>query len=178
MTIFTLLLDLGVNNAFALFHKLQPSKATGTNFRDFKQVICEQLVTPCNNSKKKKESLSKEKSSLAGMSITPPSTTRIACDQEKHILVSNQRKDNGRITDLNCFFCLLSRNKRKTVYGCIACQKAFYADCFAAYHFCHEQSGNNKALVYAVTKDIGKEENARLKKRDKMIGSINNLKLH
>ena len=89
MTIFTLLLDLRVNNTFALFHKLWPDKAVDTDFRDFKRMIYEQLVMPYNNSKKKKESLSKEKSSLAGMSITPPSTTRIACDQEKHILVSN-----------------------------------------------------------------------------------------
>ena len=56
--------------------------------------------------------------------------------------------------------------------------KGFHVDCFTAYHFQDALKGNAKALVDMITRGCDKENNARVKKRCKMIGSLDLLNLH
>ena len=119
MTIFTLILDLAVINAYALFKKIKPDE--NVTIREFKRLICEQLCLPQQkrNSRNDREN---------GETITSECLSQgIGSIASKHVIVMN-RKTNGRVSTVNCHLCSLLGQRRSTRYGCIACQKCFHPE--------------------------------------------------
>ena len=37
--------------------------------------------------------------------------------------------------------------QKKTIYGCVACKKAYHVNCYMAYHFQGALEGDTKALA-------------------------------
>ena len=173
----TLLLDLGVNNAYALFTKLWPDDAHNVSIRKFKRRICELLLVPLRK-KRKEAAVLAAAQAKAKRPRTASTFESMGCIDSKHILVTNQSVEkNGkkRTQDLLCRLCSIRKIKKKSIYGCIGCRKAFCVDCFAAYHYRSALSGNSKLLMDLVVQSI--EEDSFVSKPCKTIGSLNDLKL-
>ena len=65
-----------------------------------------------------------------------------------HMLVKNLKNKSGRSSDLACFLCYrINQKAKKTIYGCIQCRKAFHVECFTAFHFRHQMTGQTKTIM-------------------------------
>src|SRR5688572_3612437 len=84
MSVFTMLLDVAVNNAFALYTKIEPEQLKGVSFCEFKRKICTRLLTPYLNEKKKHTV-----ETLRQIIIPNATIPLIACVIVEHMLVAN-----------------------------------------------------------------------------------------
>ena len=170
MTIFTLLLDLAVNNAFALYNKMWPDLSSSVTIREFKRNICEQLVLPHRDQRNKRK---REVHAPFVSPVVPSPSLTIGCIECPHALVKNRIGSKSRRTELNCHLCMILHNKKKkTLYGCTGCHKGFHVECFTAYHFRYALDGNVLALVDMAVKTEQNNPASRMFKPCKQIGSI------
>jgi hypothetical protein len=126
MTMLTLILDLSILNARAVYNKLclgDPFTVT-----EFKQKICEQLVTPAL----------RERQSAPTVQPVPYEQPRLdavlGALNTTHYLINLNFNVKGRQADAHCYLCLLLGKKLKTRFGCMDCQKAFHPTCYTAFH--------------------------------------------
>jgi hypothetical protein len=129
MTIFTFLLDLAVSQAYAIHQKCsEHDRASCTTFFNFKQKVCELLVTPFMSSSKacrdqhasNTPSPSEDNEAKNNNTNTIDSTVGVIV--ESHVLVENL----PRLTNLNvaqgidCFLCQKMGKELKTSYSSVA----------------------------------------------------------
>jgi hypothetical protein len=78
--------------------------------------------------------------------------------------------------DINCYFCMFCGIKKKTIYGCIKCQKGFHVNCYTAYHCQGALQGDAKvlsAMLMSCDKNLPRASN----KKSKHVGDTSSLKL-
>jgi hypothetical protein len=139
MTLLTLILDLPIINAQAIYKKLQ----FGTEFTltCFKQGLCEQLVTPLVR-------LKQNETVTPDIPYQRPNIDEVVGSLDSnHYLMNLKRNVAGRPADAHCYLCLLFRKKLKTRFGCVQCKKAFHSQCFTAFHFQHALTHNKRVMI-------------------------------
>ena len=175
MTIFTLILDLAVNNAFALYNKVCPTLASTVHTREFKRKICEQLVKPYRHEKNKQK---REESMTYVSPVVPSLSDSVGIIECPHALVKNELGPLGRRTEYCCYLCNILHNKqKKTIYGCTGCNKGFHVECFTAFHFRYALDGQTQALVEMAVNTELRQPSSRSLKPCNNIGSISDIDL-
>lgn len=126
MSLFTWALDLCIINAFALLREIQPASARSVTLREFKRRIAEELtkkqtaITKQTREKKR----GREASTVAGI---------VGGISSEHILTPNSTAYSDGW--LKCMLCSIRGRQNRARWGCVACQRGFHVECFAAYHF-------------------------------------------
>lgn len=121
MTLFGLVLDLSISNAFTIMKELRHrrNEADNIEFKEFKRLVASQLVDKYEESKSKKRK--RVGSTVDSLGIVD--TT--------HVLLPY--KDNKR---RECYVCTgLTNAEQKQRLCCIGCAKGFHVECFAAFHY-------------------------------------------
>lgn len=166
MTIFTLLLDLSVHNAYALHKVLEPSRQI--SYREFKWGISEKLVEAHLLSRNRRPR--REDGENSGHS-TGPGIERMGDIMLNHMLLENVNK-----TGVVCYLChVLDNSKRRsTIYGCAQCGKGFHVNCFTMYHFQNALIEHKPVLRRLIMDADGESSTRRQTKRGKYINTISN----
>ena len=144
MTMFTLLLDLAVHNAFSLHCWLVEHDEEGViqeiKYREFKRRIATLLVGPYLTYKREKLLRSKYHYNTDVEHILGESSS-------DHMILPT--KNNQRI---QCHLCKLVDNskQRKSSYCCSICGVGFHPECFTAFHYQDVLSLHRKALYQVV----------------------------
>jgi hypothetical protein len=136
MTLFTMILDLAIINARAIYNKLYRQK--NYTLTNFKQALCEQLVMPLVRSREERS----QRVTPEVRHQSPAVDDVVGSVDSTHYLMNLKRNAKGRVGDANCYLCLIFQKKLKTRFGCVQCQKAFHPTCFTAFHFRHALSRN------------------------------------
>ena len=134
----TLMLDLAVHNAFALYLWLREAHNTTEqeiSYREFKQQIAIDVVSPHvaaveNKNKKASEGISP----LDGRMIEV-----IGEDFSNHLLLPTLERQR-----IQCYLCKILDNskQRKDSYCCTTCRVGFHPECFTAFH--HQMLSQSK----------------------------------
>ena len=96
MTLFTLFLDLSVNNAFALFEAIDPENAAKTTFREFKRETCVKLTA--------KHIALKKRKAVDDLECTPNRV--LGTFDSAHMLLENRKEQ-----DVQWFFACFKDKK-------------------------------------------------------------------
>jgi hypothetical protein len=161
MSLFTYILDLAALQAHAVFQAIRPN--VDTSFVEFKRMLCEDLVTPHRNDRKRP--LPSDENGMA------PIDEVLGSIDHLHMLIENINK-----ADIHCFFCLLENRKRKTIYGCVKCKKGYHVNCFTAYHCAGALTGDAAVLASMIRRSEAGLPRAANKK-SKCVGDITSIKL-
>ena len=164
MSLFTFILDLAALQGYALFQVIDSKNKM--EFVDFKRSLCEAMVMP------------HRRCMLRAVPTTNPTPIQIPehviggiSDADGHMLIENIGK-----AGIHCHFCLMSGEKRKTIYGCTKCGRGFHVNCYTAYHF----QGALKSDASAIASMILRLEGSKIRginKRSKYVGDISSMKL-
>jgi len=157
MNIFTCLLDLGLSNVYCLYEQVHSSTEPQISFRNFKRKVCEALIIPFQESRKRKYLQISEKPQYSNIA-----TSIIGTIGTDHMLMENLDK-----SDIHCFLCLMSDKKKKKIYGCVACKKGFYVNCFTALHCSLALTGNTKPLVTLLLKTNEEKMSSSMARKSK-----------
>jgi hypothetical protein len=165
MTFFTLVLDLAIINAQAIYKKLQ--FGTDYTLTYFKQGICEQLVTPLVRMKQN-ETVTPE------IPYQRPNIDEVIGSLDSsHYLMNLKQNAAGRPADAHCYLCLLFQKKLKTRFGCVQCKKAFHPQCATAFHFWHVLTHNKRMMIDLAIKGV---DNIRgVNKKCKHVGNLRDM---
>jgi len=157
MTIFTMVLDLSVYQAYCVYMTAIPNatKRRHKSILTFKQKIIESLIQPEMN----RRSMSNAHRHNPVQILPTASRTARAINEalgsiaEQHMLVKNKgwKKNNNKPQDVPCYLCRLRGMQLKTIYGCPQCQVGFHVECFTAYHYQNAFRGNIRALMDMIT---------------------------
>ena len=128
--------DMGVNNAFSLFRSIADGHgAKKLEFKEFKRRISESLVTPFVNSRRKRRApIALDVDSPPpvcgdGQILVTPSRIECAIGNicSVHVLTENKGIDGKAGRQLRCFVChALSGKIKYTIYGCTCCLRGFH----------------------------------------------------
>jgi hypothetical protein len=136
MTLFTMILDLAIINARAIYNKVCGQKHY--TLTAFKQALCEQLVMPLVR-------LKEERNRRVTSEVryqSPAVDDVVGSVDSTHYLMNLKHNAKGWVGDSHCYLCLIFEKKLKMHFGCIQCRKAFHPSCFTAFHFRHALSRN------------------------------------
>ena len=174
MTIFTLILDLAVHNAFAMYGWLCEVRNISDeeiSYCEFKRRIAVDLVAfhlSVIESRQEKQRISDG---------VPPLDGRmdeiIGEDVSMHLLLPTLEKKR-----IQCYLCKILDNskQRKDHYCCTTCRVGFHPECFTAFHHQDALAVHRKTL-YRLIKAGDGGDNGHRNKKQKYISSINDLKL-
>jgi hypothetical protein len=116
MTLFTLVLDMAINNARSIKSKLECGSDTVGDVVSFKRRLCEQLVLPLLHEKDEQKQL-EEQQDRSRKKYKQPSIDDVlgTIIDNLHMLSSiKMRKDGRRFHDAHCYLCLVFSMKSKT----------------------------------------------------------------
>jgi len=159
MAIWSMVLDLACNNAYALGQVIDPkkfSKSKQSNFRETKRAIAASLVEPWIKKKSeatKVKELQRKKHKTGEEGGVVPDTPAMtetdddspasmarggSADMKTHTLINNvyRKGSDGRKVDVRCHLCYLIDGNmgKKSTHGCLECGKGYCVNCFAIMH--------------------------------------------
>lgn len=192
MSIFTLILDLAIHNAFALHSWLLDNKNNVDEnpqplaYREFKRRIAEQLVNqycshtstnyahPFNDTQSKPCQDIVEESHNNCLVNPVDINPRIQESNQAptHILLPTKNKQR-----LQCYLCKIvdSNKQRKSGFCCTECGVGFHVECFAAFHHTEEMQEHKPALHCLI---VGSHQTYHQQfKKPKNIASLTDLQL-
>lgn len=82
--------------------------------------------------------------------LTTLKPTATSDNPANHFLIKNKCDKNGKVRDIECYVCMLTRCKpsqTRTRFSCIQCEKAFHVNCFTLYHHRDQFQGNPCILL-------------------------------
>lgn len=173
MTLFTLILDLAVHNAFSLYLWLLETgniKETKLTYREFKRRIVVDLVTPYLNQTNVRQK--KQKHSENASSLDARQSNMIDEDLSEHFLLPTLDKKQ-----IQCFLCktLDNSKQRKDSYCCSKCEVGFHPECFTAFHHKKALAEHRKVLHQVISTSLDDKRHRR--KKQKYISDIYDLQL-
>jgi hypothetical protein len=126
MTLFTLVLDLAIINAQAIYKKLQ--FGADITLTSFKQGLCEQLVAPLVRIKQN-ETVTPE------IPYQRPNIAKVIGSLDSsHYLMNLKRNAIGRPADAHCYLCLLFQKILKRALDAYSVKKR-HSTCNASQRF-------------------------------------------
>ena len=106
MTLFTLVLDMAINNARSIKSKLELGSDTDGNVVSFKRRLCEQLVLPLLHEKDEQKQLQEQRDRLRKKYKRPSIDDVLGTIDNLHMFFSlKMRKDSWRFHDAHCYLC-------------------------------------------------------------------------
>ena len=164
MTVFTLCLDIAVNNAFCILKLIDPKRAKRLkNIREFKSEICS-LMTMAHRTDR-----TRKRRHAAVIAATPPNRQQQVGEIDSlHMILPNKGRKG-----IHCHMCLMRGLKLKTIYGCIQCRRGYHPECFTAMHHSHALTGNPKILAELIVS--GEKKGARWGKPSKFVSTIDEI---
>jgi len=182
MTIFTMCLDLAVQQACCIYQAVvtNADDHKHNNLVSFKKKIISDLLEGQLQLREGEQHGLVQHSLAHRLTMLP--TAQMTVDtlggiNEQHMLLKNvgRKKNANKPQDVPCYLCKLCNMYKTTIYGCPTCQLAFHVECFTAFHYKDALKGNVKALVTTL-KTTGVKEKSRKEKSTK-IGSLETLTL-
>ena len=143
MTIFTAMVDVAINNAFAIYNVLFRKKhvTKEMQLKDFKRKIALALIYPQLRQREK------EQAEREARRIARESRQNQASERARHLASAIGAMHDGCClietakAGSNCYLChklgLIEGEEvsQKIRTGCPKCQKCFHPNCFTAYHY-------------------------------------------
>jgi len=143
-SMFAFLVDVCVHNAHAVSKEIggetrklskfkmdmakQFLKSGGEGFQNLEPVAANQQasVAVCNDQRQTIATIAE-----SAAAVTKTTLDGLGHTDSMHQLVELRDRNTGR-----CFLCSMehSQEAKKSIYGCLACKKAFHVECFSQYH--------------------------------------------
>ena len=103
---------------------------------------------------------------------TIPSPVATSENPTTHFLIKNKCDKHGKVRDIECYVCMLTRckpSKTRTRFSCIQCEKAFHVNCFTLYHHRDQFQGNPCTLLI---KECEKNKSTSRKRRSSYLPTL------